>query len=78
MDHPFDSIKYGNTRIELSIHDDGKFSVVFTLWDNHERRILRAPIMENGVIKLYEAAAEAIQDAMKKLSPTRDISGALN
>lgn len=60
-----DIVKEGNVRIELSAHEHQGCSVIFTITDEEDRRILRSSVMENGEIKVYATAEEAIDDVLR-------------
>jgi len=72
MDGCFDIVQIGNFRIELVLTEDQKWSVVFTALDDDHRRLIKAPVMENGQIKTYENAQQAISDAMVKFGSFQD------
>lgn len=55
--------------IALALREDRGFSVIFTATDAEGRRILKAPLMDHGQIKIYRTAEEAIKDAVQKLVP---------
>jgi hypothetical protein len=59
-------IKAGNLRIELFVTGQGPFNVVFTVKDGEDRRVIRAPIMENGEIKRYDTKEDAISEAAQR------------
>jgi hypothetical protein len=62
-----DIIKKGNVRIELSVNEHQGCSVIFTVTDDQDRRILRSSVMDNGKVKIYSSAEEAIQDVLRML-----------
>jgi hypothetical protein len=64
-----DIITERRVKIELSVHDHSGCSVIFTVTDEEGRRILRSDIMQNGKIKMYSTAQEAIADALAILAP---------
>jgi hypothetical protein len=64
----FDIIKRGKLKIQLSVQENHGCSVIFTASDERDRRILKAPILHNGKIKIYPNAQAAISDAMNKLT----------
>lgn len=64
----FDIIRSGNLKIELSIRQHGGCYVIFTVQDETDRRILRAPVMDNGKIKIYATPQEALKDVQNKLT----------
>jgi hypothetical protein len=66
MDGLIDIIQVGSYRIELEIHDDDRCSIIFTAHDKENRRVIKAPVMENGQIKSYSNSTEAISDAIRK------------
>jgi hypothetical protein len=61
-----DILRVGNYRIELQSHEQGGFSVIFTALDGEDRRVIKAPVMQDGKIKIYPTAEAAILDAMEK------------
>jgi hypothetical protein len=63
-----DIIKQGNIKIELLARGNEGCSVIFTITDEDDRRILKSAIMDNGKIKIYASAEEAIKDAIMKLT----------
>lgn len=60
-----DIVREGNVRIELSVYDHEGCSVIFTVTDDEDRRILRSSVMENGRIKIYPTAEKAMSDALR-------------
>ena len=70
MEIYFDIIYSGHISIALALYEDHGFSVIFTATDAEGRRILKAPVMEHGQIKIYLTADEAIRDAVRKLAPS--------
>jgi hypothetical protein len=60
-------VNVGNTKIEFSFVDDHGCHVVFTAKDKEDRRILRAPVLEDGHVKTYSSAEEAFQDVQNRL-----------
>lgn len=67
-----DIVKDGNVRIELCVYGHQACSVIFTVTDDEDRRILKSSIMENGKIKVYASAEEAISDALRILTSSSD------
>jgi hypothetical protein len=67
MEECGDIVQVGNFKLELKVHDNEGFSIIFTAHDDENRRVIRAPIMEGGNIKIYSSAKEAVSDAMTKL-----------
>lgn len=66
MDIYHDTFQVGNIRVELTAHENQMMSVTFTAQDSDNRRVLKAPIMENGKVKLYSNVEEAMTDVMRK------------
>ena len=65
-----DIIQAGNNmRIELRRHEKQGYCVVFTAVDDDNRRIIKAPVIEDGRIKVYSNPEAAISDVMQKISP---------
>lgn len=64
-----DIIKHGKVKIELFVQGREACSVVFTITDEDDRRILKSSIMDNGSVKVYANAEDAIKDAIMKLAP---------
>ena len=72
MDIYLDIIQCGKVKIELFVQGRESCSVVFTITDEDDRRILKSSIMDNGVVKVYASAEDAIKDAIMKLAPYAD------
>jgi hypothetical protein len=64
----YDIIQCGNLKIQLLVQQNNGWTVVFTISDSDDRRILKAPILENGKVKVYTNAEDAISDAMNRLN----------
>ena len=69
MEIYFDIISNGHLSIALALYEDHGFTVIFTATDAEGRRILKAPVMDHGKIKIYLTAEDAIRDAVRKLAP---------
>jgi hypothetical protein len=63
-----DIIRHGKIKIELSVHEHNGCSVIFTVTDEDDRRILKSEIMHEGKVKIYSNAQDAIKDAIMKLT----------
>jgi hypothetical protein len=61
-----DVVQIGNFRVELIFHENHGCSVVFTAQDVDNRRLIKAPIMEDGQVKIYSNAQDALSDAFQK------------
>ena len=64
-----DIISVGEIKIELWACGRNRYSVIFSVTDKDDRRILKSSVMDNGKIKTYSSTAEGIADTMKKLMP---------
>jgi hypothetical protein len=64
----YDIIQCGNLKIQLLVQQNNGWTVVFTINDEDDRRILKAPILENGKVKIYTNPDDAITDAMNRLN----------
>jgi hypothetical protein len=61
-------IEIGNITIELSIQEsNGSNRVVITAKDDQNRRLWRTPVLDNGEVKTYDSAEDAIEDVEKKV-----------
>jgi hypothetical protein len=66
MDGLLDILQIGNLRFEFRFHESQGCSIIFTAQDVNNRRVIKAPVMENGQIKVYRNVEEATADAMQK------------
>jgi hypothetical protein len=64
----YDIIQCGNLKVQLLVQENNGWTVVFTISDEQDRRILKAPVLENGKVKIYANPEEAISDAMARLN----------
>jgi len=69
MEIYLDIIQLDKVKIELSASREEGCSVTFTITDEDNRRILRSSIMDQGKLKIYSTADEALKDAVLKLTP---------
>lgn len=69
MEIYLDIIQLEKVKIELSASREEGCSVTFTITDEDDRRILKSSIMDQGKIKIYSTAEEALKDAILKLTP---------
>ena len=54
MDVLFDVIQRGNLKIELSVQRDHGYIVIITANDEEDRRVFKAPVLENGIVKTFQ------------------------
>jgi hypothetical protein len=64
----YDIIQCGNLKVQLLVQENNGWTVVFTISDEEDRRILKAPVLENGKVKIYANPEDAISDAMARLN----------
>ena len=64
-------IEAGGAKLELSIVEENGCQVVFTARDAEDRRILKAPLLEDGKVKIYSSVEEACADLQTRFSGIR-------
>lgn len=67
MDVLFDVIQRGNLKIELSVQREHGYIVIITANDEEDRRVFRAPILENGQVKTFESPEAAMVSVKNRL-----------
>lgn len=70
MEVLFDVIERGKLKIQLSVQDNHGYIVIITANDEEDRRVFKAPVLENGKVKTFESPEAAILAAKKRLLPT--------
>ena len=67
VDNIVDVLQVDNFIPQLKSHGNQRYSVVFTASDQESSRLIEAPILENGKIKIYGNVEHATFDAVQKL-----------
>ena len=67
MEVLFDVIERGNLKIQLSVQDNHGYIVIITANDDEDRRVFKAPVLEDGKVKTFESPEAAILAAKKRL-----------
>lgn len=70
MEVLFDIVERGNLKIQLSVQDNNGYIVIITANDEEDRRVFKAPVLENGKVKTFESPEAAILGAKQQLFPT--------
>jgi hypothetical protein len=70
MEVLFDVIERGNLKILLSVQDNHGYIVIITANDKEDRRVFKAPVLENGKVKTFESPEAAILAAKTRLLST--------